>query len=128
MRYEHTALNVADPVAAADWYVHNLGMSIVRRAGPPTHMRFLADATGRVVLEIYNNPQAPTPDYPNTDPRSLHIAFAVNDIAGERQRLIAAGAAPFDEITKTPAGDLVVMLRDPWGMPLQLVQRVEPMA
>lgn len=128
MKYEHTALNVSDPVAAADWYVKNLDMAIIRQAGAPTHARFLADGTGRVILEVYNNPEAPAPDHPHTDPRSLHIAFAVDDIASERLRLVKAGAAPQDDVAQTPTGDWVVMLRDPWGLPLQLVERAEPMA
>ena len=128
MKYEHTALNIADPIAAAEWYVEHLDMQILRQGGAPAHARFLADATGRVILEIYHNPEAPEPDHPATDPRSLHIAFAVEDIAGERQRLLDAGATRLDEIETTLSGDQVVMLRDPWALPLQLVQRAEPMA
>ena len=127
MKFEHLALNVEDPIEMALWYVKNLGMNIVREGGAPAHARFIADATGRVIMEIYNNPDAPEPDQPGTDPRTLHVAFAVEDIEGERRRLIEAGASAHDEITETPSGDLVVMLRDPWGLPLQLVQRAEPM-
>jgi hypothetical protein len=30
-------------------------------------------------------------------------------------------------LTTTPAGDSLVMLRDPWGIALQLVKRAQPM-
>jgi len=128
VQYEHTALNVADPVAAADWYVQHLQMRIVRKGDPPISARFLADSTGRVILEIYHNPLAPEPDHPRTHPLTLHVAFAVDDIEGQRDRLLRAGATLQDEIEVTAAGDRVVMLRDPWGLPLQLVQRVKPLA
>ena len=51
MKIEHVAWQVADPVAAADWYVAHLGMRIVRDGGAPANVRFLADETGRVLLE-----------------------------------------------------------------------------
>ena len=127
MRIEHAAWQVADPVAAAKWYVAHLGMRVVRQSGPPAHMRFLADATGRVLLEIYHNPAAPLMDYATTNPLVLHLAFVVADVAAERDRLVAAGASVVDAFTVTPAGDQMAMLRDPWGFAVQLVKRKEPM-
>jgi hypothetical protein len=32
-----------------------------------------------------------------------------------------------DEVTTTPAGDKLAMLRDPWGLAIQFVRRAEPM-
>jgi glyoxylase I family protein len=32
MKIEHFAINVADPIAMADWYVSNMGMTIVRKS------------------------------------------------------------------------------------------------
>jgi len=127
MKIEHAAWTVADPVAAADWYVAHLGMAIVRSGGPPAHARFLADDTGRVLLEIYNNPAVTVPDYAATDPLIIHLAFVVDDVAGERDRLVAAGAAVVDALNRTDAGDEMAMLRDPWGFPIQLMKRAEPM-
>ena len=127
MIIEHVAWSVENPVEAAQWYVEHLGMQIVRSAGPPAHARFLADSTGRVLLEIYNNPKVTVPDYPNTDPLIIHLAFTVEDVAAERERLVNAGATVVDEFTRTEAGDEMAMLRDPWGFPLQLMKRAEPM-
>ena len=56
MKFEHFAINVEDPPAVAAWYVEHLQMQIVRHVGEPTHMHFLADSTGRVMMELYNNP------------------------------------------------------------------------
>jgi glyoxylase I family protein len=75
------------------------------------------------MIEIYNNPNAPMPDYEQTDPLVVHLAFACEDVAGERARLIEAGARAVAKIQHTPDGDRVAMLRDPWGLPIQLCQR-----
>lgn len=127
MKIEHAAWTVEDPVAAADWYVEHLGMQIVRSGGPPGNARFLADSTGRVLLEIYNNPKVSVPDYRNTDPLIIHLAFSVDDIRAEHDRLIAAGAGEVDAPDTLENGDQLSMLRDPWGFSIQLMKRAEPM-
>jgi hypothetical protein len=68
------------------------------------------------------------PDYANVHPINLHFAFASNDIAADRARLIAAGASPIGEITTTAAGDQLAFFRTPWQVPLQFVQRRKPLA
>ena len=127
MKIEHAAWQVPDPVAAAEWYVAHLGMKIVRSGGEPAHVRFLADSTGRVLLEIYNNPRVGVPDYPATDPLTIHLAFCVEDVKAERDRLVAAGAKVHADYAKMDSGDEVAMLRDPWGFPIQILRRGNPM-
>jgi catechol 2,3-dioxygenase-like lactoylglutathione lyase family enzyme len=123
MNIEHIALNVPDPVAMADWYTRHLGMRVVRALAVAPHTRFLADESGRVVLEIYRQEQVAPPDYPAQDPLVLHVAFTTADVGAARQRLLAAGATAVGDATATPSGDELAMLRDPWGIPLQLVKR-----
>ena len=127
MRIEHLAFNVADPVAMADWYVQHLGFDIRRQGDAPKHVRFLADQGGQVMLELYHNTAAPVPDYPATDPLVVHLAFVCDDIEPTRQRLLAAGATAVGEPEVTPDGDTVAMLRDPWGLAIQLCHRAQPM-
>jgi predicted enzyme related to lactoylglutathione lyase len=67
------------------------------------------------------------PDYRNTDPFVLHIAFGVPDVATARDRLVAAGATTVGDVQISPAGDHLAMLRDPWGLAIQLVRRETPM-
>ena len=110
----------------AAWYVKNLGMKVVRSWDEPPYGRFLADATGRVVMEIYTNPADSIPDYSKQQPLRFHIAFAADDIDGLTERLVAAGAKLLSQET-TPDGSRVVQLRDPWDVPLQLVRRAKPM-
>jgi glyoxylase I family protein len=126
MNIEHIALNVADPIALAEWYTRHLGMRVVRAVEGPPHTRFLADASGRVVLEVYRQ-KAPVPEYRTFDPMVLHIAFVAPDIPRERDRLLAAGATDPGEIGRTPNGDELLFLRDPWGITLQLVKRATPL-
>ena len=126
MKLEHVALLVADPVAVAEWYEAHLGMRVVRTGDAPGHARFLADDAGASVLEIYAG-TPPLPAYASMDPLVLHVAFAADDVGATRARLIAAGATPVGEVVVTPAGDGFAMLRDPWGLALQLARRARPL-
>ena len=127
VKVEHFALQVSDPIAMSDWYVKNLGCSIARSGGEPSHARFLMDAGGSVMLEIYRNPKVSVPDYNRMDPLLMHLAFISKDPLADRDRLIAAGARMVEDLTTTSAGDQLVMLRDPWGTSVQLVKRAVPM-
>jgi catechol 2,3-dioxygenase-like lactoylglutathione lyase family enzyme len=126
MHFEHVALNVPDPQAMAKWYVEHLKMRVVRAVDAPPHIHFLADATGRIIFELYANPKAPIPAYGDQSPLVLHAAFAVDDMAATKKRLLAAGATLYSEET-TADGSVLTMLRDPWGVALQLVRRGVPL-
>jgi len=125
MTIEHLALNVADPVAMAAWYGQHLGTRVVRKFEGATHTHFIADAAGRVVLELYHQTKAPIPDYGALDPFVFHIAFLADDVAGERKRLLAAGAGSAGEVTTNEAGDVMTFVRDPWGLTVQLMKRAK---
>ena len=127
IRLEHVAINVEDPAAMAKWYCENLGMKIIRKGPSPVNMRFISDAGGNMMLELYNNPPDAVPDYPSMDPLSLHIAFMVDDVKSITKKLIAAGATVAVDMNVTPAGDELIILRDPWGVPIQFLKRAEPM-
>lgn len=126
MRFEHAALNVPDARAHADWYVHHLGCRIARRVDAEPFTRFLADESGRVFLELYTHPKAPVPDYRSAPPLVLHVAFVAADARVAAARLRTAGAAAVAEDV-LPDGSVLVMLRDPWGVALQLCQRASPL-
>jgi glyoxylase I family protein len=127
MKIEHTAYQVRDPVAVGQWYVEHLGMTIKRSQAESPFMRFLADDGDGVMLEFYNNPAVEVPDYRELQPLVFHLAFLADDVRGTRSRLLAAGASPEGDVSVTPAGDEMAMLRDPWGLPLQLIKRRVPM-
>jgi glyoxylase I family protein len=125
MRLEHCALQAPDPQGMADWYVKHLGCEVARAGGAPNFARFLA--AGPVLIEIYQSSSAPVPDYPSMHPAQLHLAFISENIPADRARLLAAGATIAEDCTTNAAGDQLLMLRDPWGVALQLVNRARPM-
>ncbi|MBZ0298525.1 MAG: VOC family protein [Anaerolineae bacterium] len=127
MRIEHLAINVEEPTKMVNWYVKHLGMTVVRANHDANETHFILDEGGKVVLEVYNNPASPLPDYRGMNPLMFHIAFAVEDIEAAHAQLAAAGASPEGAINATPAGDRLAFLRDPWGVPLQLAKRATPL-
>ena len=127
MHIEHIAFQVSDPVAMAQWYVEHLGCTVARRGGEPAFIHFLKDASGQAMIEIYRNPRVGVPDYRSMDPMLVHIAFHSGDPLADRDRLLAAGASIAEDHVVTPAGDEMLILRDPWHLPVQLVKRATPM-
>jgi glyoxylase I family protein len=127
VKVEHFALQVPDPAAMADWYVKYLGCSIARAGGPPANARFVRDSAGAVMVELYRNPKLTVPDYHKMDPLLMHLAFVSEAPAADCNRLARVGASIVEDLSTSPAGDELVMLRDPWGIALQLVKRAAPM-
>ena len=127
MKLEHVALQIPDPLAAARWYVEHLGLVVKSRGVEPPYGHFLADDGETVMLELYSFADVPTPDYPAQEPRQLHLAFTSKDVAADVKRLVAAGATRVGGPETTPKGDEIAMLRDPWGVAVQLVKRAKPM-
>jgi catechol 2,3-dioxygenase-like lactoylglutathione lyase family enzyme len=127
MKIEHIAWQTEDPEKMVEWYCENLGMRVVRRGDPKAGAVFLADGLGKTVIEIYRNKSVEVPDYRKMDPLLLHIAFQVQDVAAKTVRLKKAGAVLVSGPDNLENGDTIAMIRDPWGLPLQLVKRAEPM-
>lgn len=127
MIFEHFALNVPEPRAQAQWYVKHVGFSVARSREDAPFTHFLADETGRVAFELYCNPKAPVPDYAAMHPLCFHVAVVSRDAQADRKKLEAAGARLFLEEPQ-PDGSLLVMMRDPWNVPLQLCQRTTPLS
>ncbi len=127
MKIEHIAFVVDDPDAVAKWYCDNLGMRVVRQGPPPIRMTFLADSAGQTMYELYAQPEVETPDYASMHHLALHFAYYAEDLEATFERLKAAGATVVQAPTPTDTGDTLAMLRDPWGICVQLVNRKEKM-
>ncbi|MEO7412643.1 MAG: VOC family protein [Opitutaceae bacterium] len=125
MRFEHFALNVPDCRAHAHWYVDHLGFTIARQREDFPYTHFLADETGRVVVELYTNTTQPFLNFSGNHPLLFHVAMVAKDARAELLRLEKAGATLVIEEPQ-PEGSLLVMMRDPWNVPLQLCQRTTP--
>ena len=127
MKFEHFALNVEDPVKVAQWWAANLGLEIVFAGNDPCHGRFLRDDSVAMMVEFYRNPpSAPAPDYFKTKPLDFHVAFVSNDVSSDADRLVAAGATLESISVKPGEFPQLAMLRDPWGIPVQLAKREKP--
>lgn len=127
MKIEHLALNVSEPLPMARWYVDHLGLTIKRRFLEAPWGHFLADDSGTVMIEIYGNEIAPRLDFPSVTPAALHLAFVSKAVSEDVKRLTAAGATLVSGPELAANGDELAMLRDPWGVCIQLVKRSTPL-
>lgn len=127
MRLEHIAWNIPDPQAQCSWYCRNLQMKVLRSGPPPTHTSFLADAGENLVLEMYSNHAFPMLKWNSIQPLSIHLAFSVTDVTGTRDAMLSAGASLCEDQRMIDSGDQLLMMRDPWGVPVQFVKRALPM-
>lgn len=127
MKIEHFAFQVEDAAVVAEWYREHLGFSVKRGGDAPFPVRFLADESGEVMIEVYSNPAVATPDYASMDPLILHMAFVCPEVDSTIKRLIDAGAVLVSGPDALPTGDTLAMLRDPWGLAIQLCDRKESM-
>jgi catechol 2,3-dioxygenase-like lactoylglutathione lyase family enzyme len=120
MKLEHVAIDVPDPEAFIGWWCENLGF---RRSAPGS--AFIMDDSGTAGLEVYRTDRtAAAPDYRAMDPMTLHVAFVSADVEADAKRLVAAGAT----LVELKTGDdsfHMAMLRDPWGVPVQLCRRAK---
>jgi uncharacterized glyoxalase superfamily protein PhnB len=51
----------------------------------------------------------------------------VDDVGAIRDKLQQAGATIAVDMETTPAGDQIIILRDPWALPIQFVKRAKAM-
>ena len=61
------------------------------------------------------------------DPLVLHLAFACEAVQETAERVVLAGAEMVSGPDHLSNGDILAMLRDPWGLAIQLCKRTEPM-
>ncbi len=133
MQIEHLALNIKDARAFVRWYNENLGMPIHVElepvkdgSGDAEYVAFLGEAPG--LLEIYHNPTQPMLDLANEHPLTIHLAFVSTDLVGDRDRLVGAGATLLEGEPDPDTGHGLLMLRCPYGLPIQLCNRPHPLA
>jgi len=125
VKIEHLAFNVAEPQALAAWYGKHFGLQIVRHIPLPTQTHFLSDGAG-TIIEIYCNPPDKVPHYREMDPLQFHLAFISADPDQQAQMLCRDGATLVSADT-TKDGSRLLMLRDPWGVAVQLCRRATPL-
>ena len=122
MKLEHFAYNVENPVVMTEWYSRHLGWTVARQRGAPDYTTFLRDPQTGVMVELYHQPSGAIPDYRSLNPFTLHIAMASDTPDADKARLLAAGAECLSDRTLDD-GTRLIMLRDPFGVCLQICRR-----
>ncbi len=122
MIFEHFAINVNNVDAVVKWYVSHLGLKVVNQQKELPFMTFLADSSDRVIMELYQRADAMMTNFTIQHQLTFHVAFVSENAQKDSDRLQAEGATFIEEVYKED-GSHLVMLRDPWGMPLQLCER-----
>ena len=120
IRFEHIALNVESPESVSQWYQKYLGMQVVRKYSQ--NAIFISDFNGYMMFELYRKPEA-SMDFSSISHEMMHISFMAEDVAKVQSQLTEAGAVSVGEIAVSSNGDRVLNMRDPWGIPIQFVQR-----
>lgn len=126
MKIEHFAINVEDPVAMMQWYIKHLGLKIVFQLKVEPFTAFLADDSGRIMIEIYKNPADEILPYRKMNPLLLHLAFVSEFPESDKNKLLEAGATLVTE-DHLKDGSHLVMMRDPWGLAIQFCKRSKAM-
>ena len=118
MKLEHIAFDVPEPEKFIAWWCEHLGF---RRSKPGS--AFILDDSGIMGLEIYRTGETPAaPEYAKLNAMTLHVAFVSEDVKADAERLVAAGAALETLKNDDPAFQMAI-LRDPWGVAIQLCKR-----
>ena len=125
-RIDHIMLNTADMATKRRFYVEALGL---QGAPPqPTRLGSQSDlAAGKTVLELIWQRTVVPPLHPGT---VAEIGFAVHDVDRAYQVLSARGLAVAPPVQVSPFPGLdrrVLYLKDPDGLPLQIVQTTVPL-
>ena len=123
MKIEHIGFLVDKPLSMADWWVSNLGFKVLRRDGTDAYgVCFLKD-DGDTVLEFGSIPTEQALDFNKLEPLQVHIAIDCSDTESETRRLIANGAVLVGESPLNDFKNERILLRDPFGAVIQLVNR-----
>lgn len=125
MNIEHIALNIKNPQQMAAWYRDNLGFKILQSMDISPFAHFILDASGHIMLEIFKLPNKKIPNYKSLDPAIFHIGFSVDNIEKTLNHLTKRGATVVEKLITNSAGNKVAMLKDPWGLSIQLIKRVK---
>ncbi len=124
MNIEHIGICVTAPISMGKWYRDNLGFRIIRSAGDDTDgVSFVIDGESNTILELGKLPEGPPLDGRSLLPLQLHIAIECEDPTTEAERLIDVGAELVGESPRNKYKGEKILIRDPWGYTIQLVNR-----
>jgi glyoxylase I family protein len=125
MNIEHIGLCIEHPISVAEWWVANLGFKFIRKLGTDAGgAAFIIDQQGTVV-EFAKLEEVPSLDVSRLEFIQLHFALECSDTEQEAQRLVKEGATLVGESPRNAYKNEKVIIRDPWGNCIQLINRQE---
>jgi hypothetical protein len=123
MKIEHIGLCVEAPISMGNWYRDHLGFKLLRQAGDDNDgVSFVAGDNG-TVIELCKIPEGLPLEPRLWTPLQLHLAVECELPSAEAERLVSAGAALVGESPRNSYPGEKILVRDPWGFVLQLVNR-----
>ena len=126
MNIEHIDMCVSNPIQMWDWHKDNLGFRVLKVAGNDSSaVVFLIDSANETILELGKLRNVPTMDFSTIMPIQFHIVIERENSIKEGKRLVAQGARYIGECPRNSYPGEKVFVRDPWGMGIQLVNRIE---
>ncbi|MEU8900811.1 VOC family protein [Nocardia sp. NPDC048505] len=117
------SLNVADPTASAQFLIDTLGFAELMSADGFVSLGHPEAGVSVVYLAVGLKSFKPT-DKAGAAGEGLLLAFTVDNIDAEYERLRAAGVPIVTEIETEPWGERYFQMSDPNGIIVQLVQWV----
>ncbi len=126
MVFEHLGLAVPEPQKMADWYIEHLSFSLILRAGDDeSGGAFIVDQSKKFTLELFASPDLEPFDTESFVPMQFHMAYKSADAEQDLKRLVAAGATFVKRCSAPGAADNILLVKDPWGFVIQIVQRAD---
>ena len=111
--FHNVHLRVADPAAAAEWYIKNLGAS---KAPAPFSVAF-----GRTLIALV---RAQTPQ-PSEGSAIDHIGISYPDLRAKMKEFEAAGAKILRPVAEAKGMFAYAYIEDPWGVKIEVMQDTE---
>jgi len=126
MIIEHLGISVSYPIKIAKWYEKNLGCKIQFLEGNDDgnkSVAFISDESNAKIIEFFKLPGILPLNNFIENPLQLHIAFRSEFPYEDSKRLIDEGATFLEECLYKHDGEILLLLKDPWGNTIQLVKR-----
>jgi lactoylglutathione lyase len=122
LRILHTCLNVSNIDQSIDFYTSQLGLKLTNRREVKQNnaeIAFLRDESGGALELTHWRDKKSLAEGDNFD----HIAFAVNDLAAEIERLKAGGVViAMEPFSLQGSSSKISFIKDPDGNWLELIQ------
>ncbi|WP_373740116.1 VOC family protein [Neisseria sp.] len=124
MRLHHIALICSNYATSKDFYTRILGLTVLAEHYRAERQSYKLDLGigSHYVLELFSFPDPPPrPSRPEAC-GLRHLAFAVDDVAAQRERLTALGVACENIRTDEYTGKTFFFFPDPDGLPIEFYQ------